>query len=69
VMVIRPRNEVAEVLAEEPVIAIKGEVLNVVKEFKYLGGTETDDTKMTREVAIRCQKIIVAYSHLRKICI
>ena len=49
----------------DPVITIQGVVLNVVKEFKYLGGTETNDASMSREIAIRCQKMQVAYNTLR----
>jgi hypothetical protein len=41
-------------------------ILKDVEDFKYLGGTETVDTKITREIAIRCQKMVVAYNQLRK---
>lgn len=62
VMVIKPKNSVVE----DPTIKIQGQTLKVVSEFKYLGGTESNDNSMDKEIAIRCQKMVVAYNTLRK---
>ena len=47
-------------------ITIKGQTLQVVKEFKYVGSTESEDSTMTREVERRIQMMAAAYSRLRK---
>lgn len=62
VMVIKPRGSVVA----DPVIKIQGQTLNLVNDFKYLGGTESNDNSMDKEIAIRCQKMVVAYNMLRE---
>jgi hypothetical protein len=61
VMVIQPKNSAVI----KPVITIQGQILKVVEDFKYLGGTESNDNSMDKEIAIRCQKMVVAYNTLR----
>ena len=46
---------------DKPKIYIQGVLLECVSEFTYLGTCETEENKLTKEIAIRCGKMISAY--------
>ena len=46
----------------QPQFVCKGQNLEIVTQFKYLGGIDTDDAKMTDEISIRCQRMRGAYA-------
>jgi hypothetical protein len=48
----------------EPRIVVDGNVLKVVKQFKYLGSTLTDSPTLNAEINIRLQKATAAFSKL-----
>ena len=44
----------------------KGQELEIVDRFKYLGGLDTDDAKMTEEIKVRSQRMRGAYAKYAK---
>ena len=50
--------------AEEPEITVGGSVLKVVKSFKYLGSTVTDDNKADKEISNRIQNACASFGKL-----
>ena len=51
----------------EPFFIIGSERIEVVREFKYLGGLITEDARMTREINVRVQRMYGAYNTYEQI--
>jgi hypothetical protein len=63
VMIIKMKDSViARETSVQPQGFCKGQNLEIVTQFKYLGGIDTDDAKMTEEISIRCQRMRGAYA-------
>ena len=51
---------------QPPIITINGEALKVVKSFKYLGSTVSDDARADQEISNRIQSACASYGKLEK---
>ena len=50
----------------EPIIYLRGQRLEVVDQFKYLGSVETSQPFVANEIKVRQQRMIAAFSHLSR---
>jgi len=62
IMVLQMKNQSINDGDQQPEFMCNGSRLEIVKQFRYLGGLDTDDAKMDAEIAVRGQRMRGAYA-------